>query len=104
MHGKQTSPRASPHLTRLWLYLLWLSLLWLYLLWLYLLWLSLLWLSLAGSLALPSLSKLASVLGGAPRAAWHRGAHLPIEISLPAELRFHSVATRPANHHPNPQS
>ena len=79
MHGKQTSPRASPHLTRLWL-------------------------SLAGSLALPSLSKLASVLGGAPRAAWHRGAHLPIEISLPAELRFHSVATRPANHHPNPQS
>ena len=84
MHGKQTSPRASPHLTRLWL--------------------SLLWLSLAGSLALPSLSKLASVLGGAPRAAWHRGAHLPIEISLPAELRFHSVATRPANHHPNPQS
>ena len=89
MHGKQTSPRASPHLTRLWLYLLWLSLL---------------WLSLAGSLALPSLSKLASVLGGAPRAAWHRGAHLPIEISLPAELRFHSVATRPANHHPNPQS
>ena len=84
--------------------MLWLSLLWLYLLWLSLLWLSLLWLSLAGSLALPSLSKLASVLGGAPRAAWHRGAHLPIEISLPAELRFHSVATRPANHHPNPQS
>ena len=84
--------------------MLWLSLLWLSLLWLSLLWLYLLWLSLAGSLALPSLSKLASVLGGAPRAAWHRGAHLPIEISLPAELPFHSVATRPANHHPNPQS
>ena len=97
MHGKQTSPRVTPHLTRLWLYLLWLCLAWLYLLWLYVL-----WLHLPGSLALPSLAKLAAVLGGAPHAAWHRGEHLPVEISLPAELRFHSVATRPANHHPNP--
>ena len=97
MHGKQTSPRVTPHLTRLWLCLAWLYMAWLYLLRLYVL-----WLHLPGSLALPSLAKLAAVLGGAPHAAWPRGEHLPIEISLPAELRFHSVATRPANHHPNP--
>ena len=66
MHGKQTSPRVTPHLTRLWLCLAWLYLLWLYLLWLHL----------SGSLALPSLAKLAAVLGGAPHAAWHRGEHL----------------------------
>ena len=97
MHGKRASPRVTPYLTRLWLCLAWLYLLWLYLLRLYLL-----RLHLPGSLALPSLAKLAAVLGGAPHAAWHRGEHLPVEISLPAELRFHSVATRPANRHPNP--
>ena len=58
--------------------------------------------ALPGSLALPSLAKLAAVLGGAPHAAWQQGEHLPVEIGLPAELRFHSVATRPANRHPNP--
>ena len=97
MHGKRASPRVTPYLTRLWLCLAWLYLLWLYLLRLYLL-----RLHLPGSLALPSLAKLAAVLGGAPHAAWHQGEHLPVEIGLPAELRFHSVATRPANRHPNP--
>ena len=97
MHGKRASPRVTPYLTRLWLCLAWLYLAWLYLLRLYML-----RLHVPGSLALPSLAKLAAVLGGAPHAAWHRGEHLPVEISLPAELRFHSVATRPANRHPNP--
>ena len=97
MHGKRASPRVTPYLTRLWLCLAWLYLLWLYLLRLYLP-----WLHLPGSLALPSLAKLAAVLGGAPHAAWQQGEHLPVEIGLPAELRFHSVATRHANRHPNP--
>ena len=63
----------------------------LYLPWLYSLWLHLLWLYLPGSLALPSLVKLASVLGGKLQATWHSGDQLPVEIELPAELRFHSV-------------
>ena len=65
----------------------------LYFLWLYSLWLHLLWLLLylPGSLALPSLVKLASVLGGKLQATWHSGDQLPVEIELPAELRFHSV-------------
>ena len=75
-------PLAAP------LYLLRLYLLWLYSLWLHLLWLLL---HLPGSLALPSLVKLASVLGGKLQATWHSGDQLPVEIELPAELRFHSV-------------
>ena len=73
----------SPRLTKLWLYLLRLSS--------------------PGSLALPSLTKLASVLGGKLQATWHSGEQIPVEIALPAELRFHSVATCPVEPSPEPQ-
>jgi hypothetical protein len=74
---------VSPRLTKLWLYLLRLSS--------------------PGSLALPSLTKLASVLGGKLQATWHSGEQIPVEIALPAELRFHSVATCPVEPSPEPQ-
>lgn len=51
----------------------------------------------AGAQVLPTLLKLASVLGSKQQTAWQSGDQLPVELELPAELRFHSVFTCPVS-------
>ena len=51
----------------------------------------------AGAQVLPTLLKLTSVLGSKQQTSWQNGDQLPVELELPAELRFHSVFTCPVS-------